>query len=66
MERSLNLQDESAREIVKHAFKIVGQEMPEQSLEDRLKESQVQNVASGNIIALEDLSEDSDDVQQNG
>jgi len=38
VEQSLNLNDETAREIVKHAFRVTGQDMPEQSLENRLKE----------------------------
>lgn len=32
MERSLNLTDETARDLVKDAFKIAGQQLPEQTL----------------------------------
>lgn len=38
--------------------------MPEQSLEDRLRENQNKAVASGDFMALEDLS-DSDNEDQN-
>jgi len=39
MEGSLNLYDDTARELIKHAYRLTGQEMPEQSLENRLKEN---------------------------
>ena len=39
---SLSLKDETAREIVKDVFKFVGHELPEQSLEERLREKNKQ------------------------
>ena len=59
-EGSLNLTDEAAREVVKDAFKIAGHEMPEQSLEDRIREN-----AKG-VVAFEEfktLNESESDVE---
>ena len=58
---SLNLKDETAREIVKDAFKIVGEELPEQSLEERMRTRNKQ-VTSEEFIAIDDLDEEEDQV----
>ena len=60
IESSLNLKDDTARELVKHAYRVTGQEMPEQSLEDRLKENAKKAAAYNDYFSLDDLSSDSD------
>ena len=57
MEGSLNLYDDTARELVKHAYRITKQEMPEQSLEDRLRETAHRQGPIKDFLALEDLSD---------
>ena len=42
VEGSLKFNDETARELVKDTFNLVGHEMPEQSLEDRLRKKNQQ------------------------
>ena len=59
IEGSLNLKDDTARELVKHAYRVTGQEMPEQSLEDRLKENAKKAAAYNDYFSLDDLSSDS-------
>jgi hypothetical protein len=60
MEGSLNLKDETARNLVKDAFKIAGHQLPEQSLEERLKEKN-QQIDDTDFKAIDDLSEDERD-----
>ena len=54
---SMNLKDETARELVKDVFKYVGEEMPEQSIADRMRLRQLHR-DSEDYMVLDDMSDD--------
>ena len=53
---SVNLKDETARELVKDVFKYVGEDMPEQSITDRMRLRQMHR-DSEDYMVLDDMSE---------
>lgn len=53
----MNLKDETARELVKDVFKYVGEEMPEQSIADRMRLRQLHR-DSEDYMVLDDMSDD--------
>ena len=54
---SMNLKDETARELVKDVFKYVGEEIPEQSIADRMRLRQLHRDSEDYMI-LDDMSDD--------
>ena len=58
---SVNLKDETARELVKDVFKYVGEDMPEHTIADRMRLRQMQR-DSEDYMVLDDMSEDDEDT----
>ena len=65
LEGSLSLKDEVARELVKDTFHLVGHQIPEQTLVERMRARQTMLVDSEEFIALDDLSEYDDEPLAN-
>ena len=53
----MNLKDETARELVKDVFKYVGEDMPEQSIADRMRLRQMHRDSEEDYMVLDDMSE---------